>query len=139
MKYVVLIPMVTLASILFAVAYRMMNFNAFKEILIAPVSDSLVFLTTFGLTVFVDLIHAIAVGMILASLLFMKRMSGIANIDTTKDDVYEGIDDGEIEDKKKLKDVVVYEINGHFFFGAASAFTEHIEKIKAYKVIILRM
>ncbi|GHT70751.1 hypothetical protein AGMMS49950_06250 [Endomicrobiia bacterium] len=117
----------------------MMNFNAFKEILIAPASDSLVFLTTFGLTVFVDLVYAIGVGMILASLLFMKRMSNIANIDTTKDDVYEGIDDDEIEDKKKLKGVVVYEINGPFFFGAVSAFTEHIEKIKTCKVIILRM
>ncbi|GHT40667.1 hypothetical protein AGMMS49921_02420 [Endomicrobiia bacterium] len=84
MKYIVLIPMVTLASMLFTVAYRMMNFNAFKEILIAPVSDSLVFLTIIVLTVFVDLIHAIEVGMILASLLFMKRMYDIANIDTTK-------------------------------------------------------
>ena len=139
MKYIVLIPMVTLAVILFAVAYRMMNFNAFKEIFKAPISDSLILLTTFLLTVFVDLVYAIEIGMILASFLFMKRMSDIANIDTTKDDVYEGIDHEYLEEKKNLKGVIVYEINGPFFFGAASRFVECIEKIKDCEVMILRM
>jgi SulP family sulfate permease len=139
MKYIVFIPMVTLAVILFTVAYRMMDFSAFKEIFKAPASDSLVLLTTFSLTVFVNLIYAIEIGMILASFLFMKRMSDIANIDTAKDDVYEGIDYEYLEEKKNLKGVTVYEINGPFFFGATSRFVEYIEKIKDCKVIILRM
>ncbi|MDR1522622.1 MAG: STAS domain-containing protein [Endomicrobium sp.] len=138
-KYIVLIPMVTLACILFTVAYRMMDFGAFKEILKAPVSDSIVLITTFALTVFADLVYAIEIGMILASFLFMKRMSDIANIDTSSHDVYEGIDEDKIEKKRKIKGIVLYEINGPFFFGAASTFVEYIEKIKDCKVIILRM
>jgi SulP family sulfate permease len=138
-KYIVLIPMVTLACILCTVAYRMMDFEAFKEILKAPVSDSIVLITTFALTVFVDLVYAIEIGMILASFLFMKRMSDIANIDTSSHDVYEGIDEDEREKKRKMEGIVLYEINGPFFFGAASTFVEYIEKIRDCKVIILRM
>ncbi len=127
-----------LASILFTVAYRMMSWGSFKEIAKAPRSDSLVLLITFFLTVLVDLVYAIEVGMILASLLFMKRMSDIVGFDTS-DDIYEGIEDDEIEDKKNLKDVVVYEVNGPFFFGAASKFIDNFAKIRQCKVIILRM
>jgi SulP family sulfate permease len=139
MKYTVLIPMVTLAVILFTVAYRMMDFEAFKELFKAPLSDSLIMLTTFALTVFVDLVYAIEIGMVLAAFLFMKRMADIANIDASSDDAYEGIDEDEIENKKCMEGVVLYEINGPFFFGAASTFVEYIEKIKECKVIILRM
>lgn len=138
MNYIVLIPMVTLSAILFTVCYKMIDWNAFKEITKAPRSDSLVLLTTFALTVFVDLVYAIEIGMILAAFLFMKRMSDITNIESD-DSVYEGIEDDEIENKRQLKDVVVYEVNGPFFFGAASTFIEHMEKIKECKVIILRM
>ncbi|MDR2399072.1 MAG: STAS domain-containing protein [Endomicrobium sp.] len=138
-NYIVLIPMVTLAVILFTVAYRMMDFEAFKELLKAPLSDSIIMLTTFVLTVFVDLVYAIEIGMVLAAFLFMKRMADIANIDTSSGDAYEGIDEDEIENKKNMKGVVLYEINGPFFFGAASTFVEYIEKLKDCKVIILRM
>ncbi|MDR3113625.1 MAG: STAS domain-containing protein [Endomicrobium sp.] len=138
MKYITLIPMTVLSSILLIVAYKMMDFRAFKEILKAPRSDSLILIITFVLTVFADLVYAIEIGMIFAAFLFMKRMGDIANIDVS-DDVYEGLEEDEIEEKKKLKDVVVYEINGPFFFGAASRFVEYMEKIKECKVIILRM
>ncbi|MDR3330901.1 MAG: STAS domain-containing protein [Endomicrobium sp.] len=138
-KYIVLIPMVTLAAILFTVAYRMMDFNSFREITKSPASDYIILLTTFILTIFVDLICAIEIGMILASFLFIKRMSDIANIDTTSKNMYEGINESDIENKKKLKNVVLYEVNGPFFFGAASTFIEYIERIKDCKVIILRM
>jgi SulP family sulfate permease len=139
MNYIVLIPMVTLAVILFTVAYRMIDFEAFKELFKAPLNDSIVMLTTFGLTVFVDLVHAIEIGMVLAAFLFMKRMADIANIDDSSDDAYEGIDESELENRKHMKGVVLYEINGPFFFGAASTFVEYIEKVKNCKVIILRM
>ncbi|MDR1086822.1 MAG: hypothetical protein LBL16_01005 [Endomicrobium sp.] len=74
-------------------------------------------LTTFALTVFVDLVYAIEIGMVLAAFLFMKRMADIANIDTSSDNAYEGIDEDEIENKKNMKGVVLYEINGPFFFN----------------------
>jgi SulP family sulfate permease len=104
----------------------------------APFSDTLIMLTTFFLTVFVDLVYAIEIGMILAAFLFMKRMSDITHIDDS-DEVYEGITEERIETRKQIKDVVVYEVNGPFFFGAADTFVEYMEKIKECKVIILRM
>ena len=100
-KYIVLIQMVTLACILFTVAYRMMDFEAFKEILKAPVSDSIVLITTFALRIFVDLVYAIEIGMILASLLF----SDIANIETSSHDVYECTEEDKIEKKRKIKGI----------------------------------
>jgi SulP family sulfate permease len=138
MKYITLIPMSVLAAILFTVAYRMADFRAFKEILKAPRSDSLILIITFVLTVFADLVYAIEIGMIFAAFLFMKRMGDIAYIDVSED-AYEGLEEDEIEEKKNLKDVAVYEINGPFFFGAAGVFVENFEKIKECKVIILRM
>lgn len=140
MEYISLIPMVTLATILFTVAYRMMDWGAFAELFKSPVSDRLVLVATFLLTVFVDLVYAIEIGMILAALLFMKRMSDISGVVDDSDEIYEGIEDKDsIENKEILKDVVIYEINGPFFFGAASNFVEHMEKIKECKLIILRM
>ncbi|MDR1104156.1 MAG: STAS domain-containing protein [Endomicrobium sp.] len=139
MKNIVLIPMVTLAVILFTVTYRMMDFEAFKELFKAPLSDSLVMLTTFALTIFVNLVYAIEIGMVLAAFLFMKRMADIANIDDSSDNAYEGIDESELESRKNMKGVILYEINGPFFFGATSTFVEYIEKVQDCKVIILRM
>ncbi len=143
MKYVQLIPMVVLAVILFNVAYRMVDFRAFSEINKAPLSDSIVLITTFLLTVFVNLVYAIEIGVILASVLFMKRMSDITNItaidqeNELEDEIEEA--GGEIDKKIFVKDVVVHEITGAFFFGAASTFVEYMENIKQCKVIIIRM
>jgi SulP family sulfate permease len=138
MEYISLIPMATLAVILFTVAYRMFDWKAFTEITKAPRSDTIIMLVTFLLTVFADLVYAIEVGMIFAAFLFMKRMSDITHVDDS-DEVYEGIEESDIENKKQLKDVVVYEINGPFFFGAAGMFVDYMEKIKECKIIILRM
>ncbi|MDR2924621.1 MAG: STAS domain-containing protein [Azoarcus sp.] len=138
MDYVEMIPMVTLAVILFTISYRMFDWKAFSEIRKAPFNDTLILLVTFLLTIFVDLVYAIEIGMILAAFLFMKRMSDITHIDDS-DEVYEGIEESDIENKKKLEHVIVYEINGPFFFGAADKFVEYIEKIKECNTIILRM
>lgn len=143
MNYITLIPMVTLAAILFNVSYKMMDWKSLTEIRKAPLYDNIVMLTTFALTVFVDLVVAIQVGVILASLLFMKRMADFANIEEWDEDGENGevSENGkdDLENKKELKDVVVYEVNGPFFFGAASTFVEHMEKIQECKVIILWM
>lgn len=141
MNYITLIPMVTLAAILFNVSYKMVDWKSITEIRKSPKYDSIVMLTTFALTVFVDLVVAIEVGVILASLLFMKRMADFANIEEWDEDDENGAaqDKDSLENKRELKDVVVYEVNGPFFFGAASTFVEHMEKIQECKVIILWM
>ncbi|MDR3111561.1 MAG: STAS domain-containing protein [Elusimicrobiota bacterium] len=138
MKYISLIPMASLAAILFTISYKMVNFRAFLEILKAPVSDSIVLIITLLLTVFVNLVYAIEIGMLFAAFLFMKRMSDISGIDESSD-VYEGVEEFDLKDKTKLKDVVIYEINGPFFFGAAGTFIEYMEKLRDCKAIILRM
>lgn len=114
-----LIPMPTIAAILFMVAYNMSEYKKFiKTVKTAPKSDIVVMVITFGLTVVFDLVVAIEVGMILAAMLFMKRMSeettvkGWEYVDSEND-----MDS--IDLKAVPKNVRVYEISGPLFFGAA--------------------
>ncbi|MGB2578843.1 SulP family sulfate permease [Elusimicrobium simillimum] len=141
MPYISLVPMATLAAILFAVAYRMSEWRSFVTLFKAPKSDVLVLLTTFTLTVVKDLVIAIEVGMVLAAILFMKRMSDVYNVSLMDgEDLEVEMKDKSDIDKKKIADHVrVYEINGPFFFGATNTFLETLEQIKDCKVLILRM
>lgn len=114
-----LIPMPTIAAILFMVAYNMSEYKKFiKTVKTAPKSDIVVMVITFGLTVIFDLVIAIEVGMILAAMLFMKRMS-----EETTVKGWEYIDSENDADSIDLKvvpkNVRVYEISGPLFFGAA--------------------
>lgn len=114
-----LIPMPTIAAILFMVAYNMSEYKKFiKTLKTAPKSDIVVMIITFGLTVIFDLVIAIEVGMILAAMLFMKRMS-----EETTVKGWEYVDsenDADSIDLKAVpKNVRVYEISGPLFFGAA--------------------
>ncbi len=120
------------------------EWEEFREIFRAPKSDALVFLLTFLLTVFFDLVTAIEIGMILAAFLFMKRMSDVTNIKSIEES--EEDDTLELEgaifhyNKALLKKVLIYEINGAFFFGAADKFLEVSNHMNEnYKVLILRM
>ncbi|MDR0952858.1 MAG: STAS domain-containing protein [Elusimicrobiota bacterium] len=142
MPYISLIPMASLAAILFVVAYKMSSWRSFVSLFKAPRSDIAVLLATFGLTVIKDLVVAIEFGLLLAALLFMKRMADVYNIskfgeDDILDEAHRDKDD--IEFKKIAPYITVYEINGPFFFGAASMFIDALENIKATKVLILRM
>lgn len=144
MPYAKLIPMATLAAVLMIVAYNMGEWEEFREIFKAPKSDALVFILTFLLTVFFDLVTAIEIGMILAAFLFMKRMSDVTNIKSIEES--EDEDTLELEgaifryNKSILKKVLIYEINGAFFFGAADKFLEVSNHMhENYKVLILRM
>ncbi len=138
MPYAGLIPMPTIAAILFMVAYNMSEWKKFVRIVkTAPKSDILILLVTFVLTVIFDLVVAIAVGMVLAAILFMKRMS-----DETSVNGWKYIDPDTDEDGINLKvvpkDVRVYEISGPLFFGAADKIPEII--LKDYtRCLILRM
>jgi SulP family sulfate permease len=117
-----LIPMCALAEILVFVAYNMSEWHAFKALLKAPKSDVTVLLITFFLTVFLDLVVAIEIGMIFAAILFMKRMADVTSerFTYTQDKVRD--DDTELKyylERKNVKlpkGIGIYEINGPFFF-----------------------
>lgn len=142
-KWAGLIPMPTLAAVLVVVAYNMSEWRNFLGILKSPRSDVIVLLTTFGLTVVFDLTIAIEIGMLLAVLLFMRRMSLVTNVGVITrelEDEEEKIDLNSIDTKSIPEGVEVYEVNGPFFFGAASKFSEAVKLVeKKPKVRIIRM
>jgi sulfate permease, SulP family len=140
MPFVKLIPMASLAAVLVIVAYNMGEWEAFKTILKAPKSDALVFLVTFVLTIFLDLVVAIGVGMVLASFLFMRKMADITEVKYILDDD-ENKDANEfIENVKMPEHISIYEISGSFFFGAASKFVSAIRNMGVpTKILIVKM
>lgn len=138
MPYAGMIPMPTIAAILFVVAYNMCQWRPFAHLLqTAPKSDILVLLVTFFLTVVFDLVVAIEIGMLLTCLLFMKRMSDETHVDswTYVDDDSDAVND---HMQKLAKEIRVYEITGPLFFGAANAI-EHIVVKDFTKCLVLRM
>lgn len=136
MPYAELIPMPAIAAILFMVAYNMSEWRkVVSTVKSAPKSDITVMLVTLVLTVVFDLVVAIEVGMILAAMLFMKRMSDETAVTSWK---YEADDDDEDELCDVPKHVRVYEISGPLFFGAADKILD--VKVKDYtKCLVLRM
>jgi len=138
-----LIPMSTLAAVLIVVSYNMSEWRSFVEVFKYPKSDIVVLLTTFGLTIIFDLTIAIQIGMILAVLLFMRRMAMVTNVGIiTKElkDEEEIVDVNSIQNKKVPDGVEVFEINGPFFFGAVSKFRDAVRIVeKPPKIIIIRM
>lgn len=135
-KWATLIPMASLAGILIVVAYNMSEWRSFLSILKGSAFDSIILITTFLLTVFVDLTVAIEIGVILSSLLFMKRMSEINNPETNN-----SIDNDLLEDYSEIpKGISVYEINGPLFFASAREYAEVIKEIGLKsKILIIRM
>jgi SulP family sulfate permease len=140
------IPLAVLAAILVMVAWNMAELDHFKSIFRAPRADMLVLLTTFGLTVLTDLTKGVGVGMILASLLFMKRMTEVTNVGAVRDAAedlgekeFEN-DPGSIVARDVPDGVEVYEINGPFFFGVADRLKDTLRRLgRPPKVFILRM
>ncbi len=137
MPYAALIPMPTIAAILFIVAYNMSHWRPFVHLIkTAPKSDIAVLVITFILTVVFDLVIAIEVGFVLACLLFMKRMSDETGVVGWK------YAEEETDDSEKLavlpKEVRVYEITGPLFFGAADRIASITTK-EYTKCLILRM
>lgn len=138
MPYAALIPMPTIAAILFLVAYNMCGWRAFLRLCKkAPKSDIAVLLVTFVLTVVFDLVLAIGVGMVLACVLLMKRMADETSIQGWKYFDPE-TDQDDIELKQVPEQVRVYEISGPMFFGAADRIAE-ITLRKETKVLVIRM
>lgn len=145
---IIKIPMATLAAILIIVSWNMSEIEHFKHILKGPRSDAAVLMVTFLLTILVDLTVAVQVGVVLAALLFIKRITEVTQIQdnkvqfnefySTDEDI---IDDPDATNKKKIPDgVEVYEINGPFFFGIADRLQTVLDNIEEKpKVFILRM
>ncbi len=143
--YAALIPMAVLAGILVGVAWHMSEWRTFRSLLRAPRSDVAVLVTTFTLTVLIDLTVAIQVGMVLAAFLFMKRMADVTDVRSVADALnepdIESTDTTEAVFRRHIPNgVAVYEINGPFFFGAASAFSNAVEQVASKpRVLIIRM
>ena len=138
MPYAALIPMPTIAAILFIVAYNMSEWREFVSIVKrSPKSDVLVLVVTFGLTVIFDLVVAIAVGLVLATVLFMKRMSDVTDAYGWKE-FDERTDSENIRFKKVPDNTMVFEITGPVFFGASSKIADVIKHGKK-DILIIRM
>jgi len=139
-RWAALIPMATLAGILLVVAYSMSEWRVFRAELTSPRSDVLVLLSTFFLTVLVDLTVAIEVGMVLAAFLFMRRMASVANVSQVPRAMLEEDTSEELRTQLAPAGVDIYDINGPFFFGAAETFKDTLARVAGKpKVLILRM
>ena len=137
------IPMACLAGVLVIVSYNMSEWRTFKSLMKNSRSDVAVLLTTFLLTVIFDLTIAIEIGLLLALVLFMKRMSEVTHITVAKDQL-DLSNEGEIyhEEEKLIvpQGVEVYEIDGPFFFGVANKFDECMKTIgDKPRIRIIRM
>ncbi len=137
------IPMACLAGVLVVVSYNMSEWRTFKSMLKNSMSDVAVLLTTFLLTVIFDLTIAIQVGLLLALVLFMKRVSEVTRITVSKN-IIDLSHESEIyhqEEKFSVaKGIEVYEIDGPFFFGIANKFDECMKSIADNpQVRIIRM
>ncbi len=142
-QWAALIPMATLSGILVLVAYDMGEWSMFAKLFRSPKSDIMVLLSTFLLTVLVDLTVAIEVGIVLAAFLFMKRMIEVTQVNYLSQDNPDDewvLDPEMVEAGKIPAGIEIFEINGPFFFGAADKFRDTLNQMKVRpKVLILRM
>ena len=138
------IPMACLAGVLVVVSYNMCGWRSFMALMKNPKSDVTVLLITFFLTIIFDLTVAIEVGLIIACLLFMKRMSETTDVKVIMDEIDPNDEsDIKLENNEHLiipDGVEVYEINGPYFFGAGNRFEEIMARFgNRPKVRIIRM
>lgn len=139
--YAGLIPMACLAGILVVVAYHMSEWQNFVSLLKGNKMDVAVLLVTFFLTVLVDLVVAIEIGMILSGFAFMKRMSDSVSVERLEIGADENGDELFEEELAAIpKGVALYEIRGALFFGAAQQFQDTIRNIdQKPKILIIRL
>jgi SulP family sulfate permease len=145
-KWARYIPLATLAAILTIVSYHMSEWRSFANLFKTPRGDVAVLLTTFLLTVLIDLTIAVQVGVVLAAFLFIKRMADVTNVGAVTRELADAPDGTMNEDadgvaRRRIPDgVEVYEVNGAFFFGAADKIKDVLQFVaRKPKVFILRM
>ncbi len=124
-KYAALVPLSALAAVLVVVAYRMADIHRFRWLLNGPRSDAAVLITTFALTVLVDLTVAVQAGLVLAAMLFIKRMADVSGVRVA---TLNGNGEAAGATQRTIpQGVEVYDIQGPFFFGAAFKLQETLE------------
>jgi SulP family sulfate permease len=130
------LPMASLAALLLVVAYNMSEIKHFKHILrVAPKSDVAVLLTCFGLTVMFDMVKGVSVGIVLAAFLFMRRMADLSTGRVLSSSPHEGTSQAPLPEG-----VLVYEIAGPLFFGAAEQAVRSLETVdKSVRVLVFMM
>jgi sulfate permease, SulP family len=143
-KYVAYIPLSVLAGILITVGLSIIDTKGLKNILNIPKSDAFILLTVLALTVFIDLLQAVGIGMVLASVIFMRKAGVMVENSTSLNRVEKYDREIAWSDEKNLalqqKHVYIKRFDGPMFFGVASKMLERINKIPAdAKVIIFRM
>lgn len=141
-KWAEIIPLATLAGILLVVSWHMMEWRVFRAELRGPRSDAAVLVTVFVLTLLVDLTVGIGVGVVLASLLFVRRMSNMTEVRaiTSLAETDESISDELLAREEIPRGVEVYDVAGPFFFGAAEQFKDALAAVsRKPKVLIVRM
>lgn len=139
-RYAGYIPMATMAAVLFSVAIRMGEWHELQRLTKLPQSDALVLLTTFFLTFIFDLVVAIEVGMVLAAILFIKRVAQTTEVSiVTSNDMLERPE--HIAQGKEIpRDVLVFRVFGPFMFGAIEKMEDALARIEQWpKVLILRL
>lgn len=139
-KWAEFIPMGAMAAVMVSVAIRMGEWHELRRLLKMPRSDALVLITTFGLTVMFDLVVAIEIGMVLAAILFIMRVSETTEVSRVTDGDMLERPEHVARGKKIPEGVVVYRVFGPFLFGAAEKMEDAIEEVdKLPKVLILRL
>lgn len=139
-RWAVYVPMAAMSAVLVFVSLRMGEWHEIKRLRLMPLSDALVLVTTLALTVVFDLVVAVEVGMVLAAILFIKRVSETTEVSQVfESDVLESAE--QLVAGKNIPDgVLVYRIFGPFLFGAAEKMEDAIERVeKLPKVLILRL
>lgn len=140
-KYIGTVPLACLAGVLVVIAYHMSEWRSFKELIQGSTGGKVVLLTTFLVTIFIDLPSAIELGVVFSALLFMKRMSDVTSIKILAKEISDDEKNGDqLSQTLPVPDgVQVYEINGPLFFGTANRFDETERAISQKpKVRILR-
>ncbi len=137
-EYAALIPLPVLAGILITVGLGIIDYKGLKHITAVPRSEAVIMLIVLVLTVFVDLLQAVAVGMVMASILFMKKMGDVAEeraqsmpMDASSGGLLEGTDAG--------CQVYVQTFDGPIFFGFTSYFSKLVSELPSVKMVVLRM
>ena len=145
-RFVVYIPMASLAAVLVSVSWNMAGFPAIKGIFKGQKSDITVLLVTFVITIFIDLTVAIEVGLLFAAFFFIKKMIDVSEVREQRSSIVGGIStsksnsDMPEEVLEIPQGVLVYEIEGPLFFGTVQKFEQSLSRANIdYKVIILRM
>lgn len=132
------IPVAALAGVLMMTAIGMFEFEPIRLIPKSPLPDSVVMITTIAITVFVDLITAVEVGMVMAAFLFVHRMSELGMVSTGDLVGKSGLRfNDELRQKLDEHKIIIYDIEGALFFGAAKSFVENLERNFNVNVVIL--